>query len=204
MPAGFNYQINRITDLNFLAHLFLSGDDDDLKIGNYIGDFVKGNQLKKFPERIQKGIVMHRRIDEFTDNHPVVLQSKLRLRPKYRHYSPVIVDMFYDHYLAANWSDYSSHDLKGYTTGFYKMARLRSDEFPERVIDLLNHMSATDWLYHYKEIEGIGRALSGMARRTKFDSGMENSVEDLIEGYDNFLQEFQSFFPELIEYCNHD
>ena len=93
--------------MNFLAHLYLSGDNEDLIIGNFIADMVKGRQIENFQEEVVKGIELHRKIDYFTDNHAIVDQSKRRLRNKYRLYSGVIVDMFYDHYLAANWSEYS-------------------------------------------------------------------------------------------------
>ncbi len=187
--------------MNFLAHIFLSGNNDDLKIGNYIGDFVKGNQLNDFSKQIRNGIVLHRKIDLFTDTHPTVLKSKIRLRPKYRHYSPVIVDMYYDHFLAANWRDYSNVELKQFTTDFYSLAWSKSEALPGKVVNLLTHMSSTDWLYNYKETEGLDRALKGLSRRTQFKSGMENAVKDLEENYDSFLTEFRAFFPELIKHC---
>ena len=90
--------------MNFLAHIYLSGDDPNIQLGNFIGDFVKGrNLVEQFGHEIAKGIELHRAIDEFTDKHPIVKLSKVRLREKYRHYAPVIVDIFYDHYLAKNW-----------------------------------------------------------------------------------------------------
>ena len=166
-----------------------------------MGDFIKGSQLDEFPEKIRKGILLHRKIDTFTDSHPVVMQSKIRLRPKYRHYAPVIVDMYYDHFLARDWSNYSSQGLKDFTTAFYKMAWDNAALLPSRVLNLLKHMSSTDWLFHYKEIEGLSRALTGMARRTSFDSGMENATQDLVKDYDLYLEEFNQFFPELIAHC---
>ncbi len=187
-----------------MAHIFLSGEDDDIKIGNYIGDFVKGNQINNFPEKIRNGILLHRQIDHFTDTHPTVLESKKRLRPRYRHYSPVIVDMYYDHFLAANWNDYSEVELKQFTSQFYKLVWSRSDSLPDQVINLLTHMTSTDWLFHYKDLGGIDKALKGMSRRTKFNSGMAGAIEDLKEDYHLFLTEFQSFFPELIRHCSHD
>ena len=84
--------------MNFLAHIYLSGEDTPLMIGNFIGDFVKGNEYKNFPADIQNGVLLHREIDSYTDSHEIVLESKKRLREKYRHYSGVITDIFYDHY----------------------------------------------------------------------------------------------------------
>jgi acyl carrier protein phosphodiesterase len=91
--------------MNFLAHLHLSGNNPNIMLGNFMGDFVKGKSYRQqYEPEIIKGIELHRSIDEFTDSHPVVTESKNRLRPTYRHYSGVIVDVFYDHFLAANWN----------------------------------------------------------------------------------------------------
>ncbi len=101
--------------MNFLAHLFLSGNNAEIMVGNFIGDFVRGKNFhEQYSPSIALGIELHREIDEFTDNHSVVLESKKRLRPKYRHYSPVIIDMFYDHVLAKNWSAHSTTPLDQY------------------------------------------------------------------------------------------
>lgn len=183
--------------MNFLAHLFLSGDNEKVKIGNFIGDFVKGNQLADYDEEIQLGIRLHREIDSYTDSHPTVLSSKTRLRPTFGHYSPVIVDVFYDHFLAKNWKDFSSIDLKDYTLQFYKMIANYASIIPMEVNNMLVYMSQKNWLYNYQFIDGIDRALTGMSKRTKFDSKMEVAVASLKESYDAFESEFTNFFPEL-------
>jgi len=177
--------------------LYLSGDNESLRIGNFVGDFVKGNQVFSYPNDIQEGIMQHRRIDQFTDVHLIVLESKKRLRAKYRHYAPVIVDMFYDHFLAKNWASYSSIRLKDFTGNFYKIAKDNIHLLPENAVSTLGHMSKTDWLYNYQFIEGIDQALAGMARRTKFESGMENACIDLQANYGIFKAEFEEFFEDL-------
>src|SRR3954470_8758842 len=107
--------------MNFLAHQYLSGNNTDLMVGNFIADFVKGRlALQGFDKEIIKGIELHRAIDEFTDTHSVVTQSKNRLRPKYRHYSGVIVDVFYDHFLAKYWSQYHHDPLEDFADHIYK------------------------------------------------------------------------------------
>ncbi|MEQ9423445.1 MAG: ACP phosphodiesterase [Cyclobacteriaceae bacterium] len=190
--------------MNFLAHLYLSGDNEQLQLGNFIGDFVKGNQVESFNKEIKEGIKLHRKIDDFTDTNEIVLRSKVRLRPKYRHYSPVIVDMYYDHFLAANWTEYAEIDLKKFTTDFYQLADKHKEALPHKVNEMLGHMSATDWLYNYQFIEGLDRALSGMARRTRFDSGMDRASRDLQDQYGAFKKEFTEFFPLLIEFVNQE
>ncbi len=185
--------------MNFLAHLYLSGDNDEVRLGNFVGDFVKGAQVRNFGPGMQAGIYLHRFIDQFTDEHQVVRESKLRLRNEFGHYAPVIVDVFYDHFLAKNWLLYHQADLKAYTEGFYRLASEHKKVLPERANYMLRYMSADNWLYHYQFVEGIRRALSGMARRTSFESGMERAHHSLEMHYEAFGEEFAIFFPELVK-----
>ena len=189
--------------MNFLAHLYLSGDDPDVMTGNFIGDFVKGRQLaEKYPPGVVSGIELHRAIDSFTDSHPVVAESKKRLRPAYRHYSGVIVDIYYDHFLAVGWGRFHDALLPDYADHCYGMLQKRMSSLPEEVQYMLPYMINGNWLVNYSKTEGIHRALSGMARRTRFDSKMEFAVNDLKQHYTLFNAEFDAFFPELIEYCD--
>jgi len=168
-------------------------------VGNFIGDFVKGrNLMEQFGDGIAKGIALHREIDAFTDRHPVVLQSKTRLRPKYRHYAPVIVDVFYDHFLSRYWDHYHPQPLPDFAREAYLFLESQSDVLPEGVRHLLPHMKRGNWLLNYGNLQGIQRALSGLASRTRHESHMEESVQDLEESYDAFKTEFETFFPDLI------
>ena len=187
--------------MNFLAHIYLSRHNDLLKIGNFIGDFVKGRAIENYSSEVQKGIRIHRKIDEYTDNHPIVLKSKKRLRPKYRHYAPVIVDVYYDHFLASLWSNYSEHDLKQYCQNFYDLTEEYHDIIPPKAQYMLGYMKRDNWLYHYHLTEGINRALSGMARRTTFESKMEHATKNLVENYEDYRDEFHRFFPHLQQHC---
>ena len=186
--------------MNFLAHLYLSGDDDDLIIGNFIADMVKGQKINGYSRGIVQGILLHRQIDVFTDNHPVVRQSKDRLRNKYRLFAGVIVDMYYDHFLAKNWSDYSKHSLKEYAGRAYDLLQKHENMLPERARFILPFMIENNWLVNYAIPENMSRYFGGMARRTAFVSGMENAVEDLLKHYQLFEEEFKTFFPELIAF----
>lgn len=183
--------------MNFLAHIFLSQNIPELKIGNFIGDFVKGKEIDKYPAGIQAGIKLHRKIDNYTDQHPVVLKSKIRLRPGFHHYSPVIVDVFYDHFLAKNWENFHSTPLLDYTLDFYKLTDQYDKWIPEKTKNMLIYMRQDNWLYNYQYIEGIDRALSGMSRRTQFKSNMELASLELEKHYDLFYTEFSLFFPDL-------
>ena len=187
-----------LANVNFLAHLYLSGNDPNIQLGNFIGDFVKGRNLtEQFDASIAKGIELHRSIDEFTDHHPIVKLSKDRLRDKYRHYAAVIVDIFYDHYLAKNWDRFHKTFLPDYAESVYEMIMSKENILPERVKWMMPYMIKQDWLTNYSRIGGIGRVLGGMSRRTSFDSKMNEAVEDLKLGYADYEKEFFEFFPQL-------
>lgn len=186
--------------MNFLAHLYLSGVDEEIMVGNFIGDFVRGRNIyNQFPKHVALGIELHREIDEFTDSHTVVLESKIRLRAKYRHYAPVIVDMFYDHFLARNWASYNAQPLQDYAQHCYRVLQKFEPILPAQVKYLMPYMVEGNWLLNYAKPEGIHRALSGMARRTPYDSKMDEAIGELTEHYAAFEQEFVRFFPDLKE-----
>jgi acyl carrier protein phosphodiesterase len=169
-------------------------------IGNFIADHVKGKQLATFSSGIQKGIKMHRAIDDYTDHHKVVRESKERLYPTYGKYAPVIVDMFYDHLLASNWEKYSPISLPQFSSACYQLLEARQQAIPERSQRMLYYMKRGDWLSSYATKEGIGGALSGLAQRASFDSKMEHAVGDLFRDREAYLDEFERFFPQLIEF----
>jgi acyl carrier protein phosphodiesterase len=171
-------------------------------VGNFIADFVKGKAaLAMFTDEIKTGIELHRAIDYFTDNHPVVSQSKDRLRPKYRHYSSVIVDVFYDHFLAKYWDQFSSVPLSVFAASAYSILQSYASSAPEEVNYLLPHMIRGNWLVNYSKPEGINRALSGMASRTPYLSKMDEATEELIRYEEDFKREFDIFFPELKQHA---
>lgn len=189
--------------MNFLAHAYLSGDDKKILLGNFIGDFIKGRQaLADLEPRIAKGVELHRAIDEYTDNHQVVHESKNRLRPKYRHYSGVIVDVFYDHFLAANWDAFHTQPLGVFATETYQTVQSFSAMLPYRFKELLPYMIEGNWLVNYARISGIHRTLAGMASRTPYKSKMEEASGDLRKYYDEFKEEFENFFPQLKRFAD--
>lgn len=183
--------------MNFLAHIFLSNNDNQITIGNFIADGIRGKRYKKYPIEIQKGILLHRQIDTFTDAHPTVRLSTKRLHENYGHYSGVIVDILYDHFLAKNWSQYSDIPLPEYIEGFYDLLEDNFETLPVRIQKMMPHMIADNWLLSYAEIEGIQKVLDGMNRRTKNRSGMNTATVELQEFYTEFEEEFTSFFEEL-------
>ncbi|WP_373056118.1 ACP phosphodiesterase [Zunongwangia sp. H14] len=184
--------------MNFLAHIYLSGNKEQLKIGNFIADSVKGNSYLSFPAEVQKGIILHRAIDYYTDTHPVVKQSTHRLFEKYGHYSAVIVDILYDHFLAANWDSYSNIPLKFYVEDFYRLLKKNHQLLPARVQNFLPYMIKDNWLLNYSSLTGIEKILFQMNNRTKGKSNMQEAVNELKQYYSEFLEEFKLFFEDLI------
>lgn len=183
--------------MNFLAHIYLSGDNNLITIGNFMADGIKGKRYKKYPKDIQIGILLHREIDTFTDAHPTVRLSTKRLHENYSHYSGVIVDILYDHFLAKNWSHYSLIPLNVYVDDFYESLKTNFEILPLRIQKMMPYMIADNWLLSYAKIEGIQKVLIGMNHRTKNISGMNRATEELQEFYDEFEEEFTAFFDEL-------
>jgi acyl carrier protein phosphodiesterase len=188
--------------MNFLAHLYLSGNQPQHMIGNFIGDFVRGrNLVEQFGEGIAQGIELHRAIDEFTDKHPVVKQSKNRLRPNYRHYSPVIVDVFYDHFLANLWANYHNVPLDVYAQNAYRLIEKYWEIIPLQLKNIMPYMVKDNWLVNYGSLAGIHQALTGLSRRATHVSNMEKASHDLQLHYTDFKAEFEVFFPLLKNFC---
>lgn len=183
--------------MNFLAHIYLSNNIPLVSIGNFIADGIKGKEYKSFPKDIQIGILLHREIDTFTDAHPTVRQSTKRLHQNYSHYSGVIVDILYDHFLAKNWNRYSNMPLELYVSKFYDLLEDNFESLPKRIQKMIPYMIADNWLLNYANIEGIQKVLDGMNRRTKNLSGMNNATSELITYYSEFENEFTEFFEEL-------
>lgn len=187
--------------MNFLAHIYLSGDDELIRIGNFMADGIRGNDYRNFNSSIQKGILLHRAIDTFTDAHPVFRTSKHRLHASYGHYSGVIMDVFYDHFLAKNWERYSNIPLTTYVSGFYTSLQTHYDLLTEKTKGLMPYMIGRNWLVSYASIEGIGTILFQMDHRTKNRSRMQYSVKELQEFYTEFETEFTLFFEELRQFA---
>jgi acyl carrier protein phosphodiesterase len=183
--------------MNFLAHIYLSGDSDLIKIGNFMADGIRGKHFENYPLEIQKGIKLHRFIDTYTDAHPIFRESTKRLHENYHHYAGVIVDVFYDHFLAKNWSNYSAENLEDFTENFYQSLRDNYDFLSERTKGMMPYMIEYNWLASYKTVEGISRILTQMDSRTKNESKMRFSPNELIEYYTEFEREFTSFFEDV-------
>lgn len=165
-----------------------------------MADGIVGNKFEHYPKEIKQGIHLHRAIDTFTDSHDIVKQSKRRLHERYKHYKGVIIDIFYDHYLAKNWQEYSAIPLDVYVQSVYHLLQDNMDVLPEKTQYMLPYMIEYNWLYNYQFTEGIQRVLNGMNNRTKQKSQMHLAVEDLKDHNKEFEQDFTLFFNDLQDF----
>ncbi len=186
--------------MNFLAHIYLSGDSDEVKVGNFIGDYVKGNNYTKYPEEVKKGIILHREIDYFTDRHPVFHRSKRHLQKRYNWYSGVIVDIFYDHFLASEWENFSKHPLPQFVVNMYEALVANYFLLPKEIKAFLPFFIINNWLESYKSVEGITTVLKRMTKRTSLPSETSFAISQLRKKYNVFRDDFYSFFPDIIKY----
>ncbi len=188
--------------MNFLAHIYLSGDDDrQLKLGNFMADSIKGKAYKTYPLSYQKGILLHRKIDSFSDTHPETFKSKHRLFPEFRHYSGVIVDVLYDHFLAKHWNRYHPQNLKTYVDDFYQSMADNFDDLPPNVQRFYPVMVRENWLYNYRTIEGIQHILQQMSRRLKHSVQLDKAIPNFKHNYTRYQAEFSTFFEAIRLYC---
>lgn len=186
--------------MNILAHLYLSGNKPHLMVGNFMADAIKGKAYLKYDIDIQQGILLHRAIDTFTDQHPIVKQSKLRLNQRYHHFKGIIIDIFYDHYLAKNWSQFSTIPLEIYSKDTYAILRKYTKIYPSKVNRMLFFMIFENWLMSYQNTDEIKKVLTRMSYRTKHPSNMNLAVEDLLLHYEDFENDFRLFFNDIIQF----
>lgn len=187
--------------MNFLAHIYLSDDNDLIKIGNFMADGIHGKNFDNFPLDVKKGIILHRGIDSYTDAHPVFRQSTKHLHQNYHHYAGVIVDVFYDHFLAKNWKNYSDENLEVFVARFYQSLHENYEILTPRTQNLMPYMIEQNWLVSYQTIDGITKILTQMDQRTNNQSKMRFATQDLTELYTSFEEEFTLFFEDLITFA---
>ena len=187
--------------MNFLAHIYLSGTNDFIKIGNFMADSIHGKRYLEYSGDLQKGILLHRYIDTFTDAHPIYRKSKHRLHEKYGHYAGVIMDIVYDHFLAKNWSSYFNENLEVYCNKFYSLMQKNYDILTPKTQNLLPYMIDQNWLVKYASLEGLEIVLFQMDYRTKHRVNMQEAIVEVKIFYTELETEFTLFFQELQLHC---
>lgn len=183
--------------MNFLAHAFLAGPDPADRLGGMLGDFVKGPLPAGLPLPIAAGVELHRRIDSFANTHPAFTSSRARVSPQRRRYAGIMIDLFYDHFLALHWENYSSEPLEDFSAGVYALMWAHAELMPPRLKEMFPFMQAQDWLSSYRSPEAVGGALDRMAeKRLTRPNSLAGSAEELGARYREFEWDFLAFFPD--------
>lgn len=183
--------------MNFLAHAYLSFGQEEVLVGNFIADFVRGKERLNYPKKVQMGIALHQAIDAFTDSHPLVKEVQAFLQPRFGHYARVISDVFFDYFLAKNWARFSAIPLEQFSQDTYRLLSTYPVPLPDTFQRMLYWMQQQNWLYAYRELAGIQSALDGLTRRARFDSKMNEASEVLREKETEIEALFFVFFQDL-------
>lgn len=189
--------------MNFLAHCYLAGTSDEVKIGNFIGDYVKGREYEKYSDDIRTGILMHRHIDEFIDTHRIAKKSMSFFREKYHLYSGVVIDIIYDHFLSVEWENYSDVPLEQFIAELHSTLQENMIKLPQKVQDFVPRFIEYRWLNSYISIGGIEKVLKGMSKYTSLPKESKFAICTLEANYKVLRQHFNEFFPQIIEYISY-
>jgi acyl carrier protein phosphodiesterase len=181
--------------MNHLAHLHLSGTNEQVIVGNFMADAVKGTRLEHLSQGLRAGVRLHRAIDAFADQHPSAFASRERLRKVCGKYAGVALDMVNDHLLAISWAHYAGEPLKDFAQRQYALLQRHAHEMPEITRLMLGDLVANDRLVSYSTEQGLLRALQGLARRAPRASALPLAVGELSTYRTEFLKEFRSFYP---------
>jgi acyl carrier protein phosphodiesterase len=191
--------------MNFLAHTLLSGDDIDIRIGNFLGEIVKGKlshpRNNYLNERMKIGVALHRHIDSFTDTHPVVKQSLERIHPIAHHYSGVIMDIYYDYLLSKRWDNFSDVPIEDLTQHFYTQVLAYKDLYPDHILPMVSSLTTRNWFEKYQSYEGLQWVLAGLSKRYNLPIDLSISLDTLKKNESLFQAEFDGFFPQLLQTC---
>src|SRR5882762_8758211 len=183
--------------MNFLAHAHLSFNQPQVLVGNMISDFVKGKKQFEYPAAIQKGIQLHRAIDNFTDTHDVTQQVKLFFRPQYRLYAGAFTDVVYDHFLANDSNEFlTDDDLEQFALTTYKTLDDNFAVLPENFQTILPYMKEYDWLYNYKNKWGIQKSFNGLVRRSRYLVESDIAFEIFNANYESIQVLYRQFYPD--------
>ena len=188
--------------MNFLAHIYLSGNDPKRQVGNFIGDAVKGSSYNNYPPAIREGILLHRAIDSFTDNHPVVKETILSLRPHFGRYSAILLDIYFDYLLASRFSEFSAISLKKFSRRFYVALIRNRRHLPDRIKRFMWHFIGSNRLRKYATTEGIRESLEIMVHYKNIVISPDEAILYLAEHETELLATFRPFFAELQAYCS--
>ncbi len=188
--------------MNYLAHLYLAQDSTESMIGSILGDFVKGSAKDQYPDEIKKGIELHRKIDSYTDSHPMTQASRRLYHSPMRRFAGIIVDLCYDHFLYRHWSKFTDAALTAFILNAYEILKTHQAILPERLQAMIPFMIRDDWLGSYRDLNGVEQALKRLSRRVTDGNRLVCAIDDIKVHYRELEANFLSFFPDLIRFVN--
>lgn len=191
--------------MNYLAHILLSLKDEECILGNFMGDFMKGVNINRFNDKIKSGILRHRAIDSFTDRNSIFIKSKRRISDENKKFAGVLVDIFYDHFLAKNWYDYSVDEFDEYIEKFYVSLVKYKEILPIQLASIVDKIINSNLFYSYNQISGIEIVLKRLAMRSDKYTFDKTGINDLINNYEQLENDFKQFMIEIQEFLyNYD
>ncbi|MGK2907782.1 MAG: ACP phosphodiesterase [Desulfuromonadales bacterium] len=190
--------------MNYLVHLYLAGEDAELQLGGLMGDFVKGSIPADYPERLAMGLHLHRRIDSLAQNSPHTRRSRQRLDPKFGHGRGIIIDIFYDHFLASAWADHSPEPLESYAANVYCILQRNHHQLPPDLQRVAARMIEHNWLVSYRQRKVVGQTLENIARRLSRPLPLAQGIDDLVAHEASLRQDFRDFMSEAIEFVQQE
>lgn len=190
--------------MNFLAHIYLSGNEEEIIVGNFMGDYVKGRDYLKYPNNIKEGLLIHRKIDYFTDCHPITRQSKRHVDEKYGKYAGIIIDIFYDFFLINDWNLYCNTSLNTFVNNTFELLKRNYDIFPQGIKNWFPNFIRNNWLMAYSTPDGIEEILHRMVSRTSLPDHTDFAIDVLIKDHDQLRMEFNEFFPDIRKYMHEE
>ena len=188
--------------MNYLAHAYLSFNHEDILVGNLVSDFVKGKKKFDYKEGIQKGIMLHRAIDTFTDSHEATKLAKDIFRPCYRLYSGAFVDVVYDHFLATDANEFNEQTLEEFSENVYRIVDRHINDLPERFARMFPYMKSQNWLFNYRTRRGTESSFGGLVRRARYLEESETAASLFEEHYEALKQYYQIFFPDVKSFAH--
>lgn len=193
--------------MNYLAHLFLAGHNDGVILGNLLEDFVTGrieNETNsKLPKDVKVGLLMHRQIDTLTDSNHIVKECKEIFYPNFGKYSPIIIDVLFDHYLIKNWEIFTEEPFESFRPRVYKSLRTYLEIQPDHLKEMISSMIEHDWLKNYKENWGLEKAFLNLNKRiNKPDLDLTLSLKEFEQNYYFINEKFLEFFEDLKKHCD--
>ena len=182
--------------MNFLGHLYFSNNNLDLMVANLFGDFCKGKSYLSYPLQTQKGVLLHREIDSYIDNHAEVVAVRKRLHGILPKVSGIAIDLYFDHLLAKNWHKFHKLPLEDFLAMFYKHTLSINGTYPDEFLHFITKLRDSRWLNHYPSPFGFQKSCEGVSHRLSFENELKNAPRLLLPYKSELLKVFKVYMRD--------